>query len=87
MITSIRLQAELEDPLTALAERLKRTKNWLINLAIREFLEREHAEEIRWQETLVALQSVRDGRVVAEDEVHAWLESWGTPDERKPPRA
>lgn len=87
MITSVRLQAELEDPLEALAARLKRTKNWLINQAIRELLERDQAEESRWQDTLTALQSVREGRVVAEEEVQTWLESWGTPDERKPPRA
>jgi predicted transcriptional regulator len=71
MITRVRLQAELEDPLTELAE----------------LLDREQAEESRWQETLAALQSVREGRVVAEEEVHTWFESWGTPDERKPHRA
>ena len=86
MITSVRLQAELEDPLAALAARLQRTKNWLINQAVRELLEREHREETRWTETLKALQSVREGKTVGEGEVQEWLESWGLADGRKPPR-
>lgn len=86
MITSVRLQAELEDPLTALAARLQRTRNWLINQAVREFLEREQLEDARWKDTLQALDSVREGRTASEEEVKDWLESWGSPDERKPPR-
>jgi predicted transcriptional regulator len=85
-VTSIRLQADIEKHLQDAAKRLKRSKNWLINLAIREFLEREVLERQRWQETLEALDSANQGRVIDGDTVHHWLQSWGTDDEQPPPK-
>ena len=38
-------------------------------------------EQTRWQETLAAIESVAQGRVVPGDAVHAWLASLGSPDE------
>ncbi|MCZ6828259.1 MAG: ribbon-helix-helix domain-containing protein, partial [Gammaproteobacteria bacterium] len=37
-VTSIRLSSEIEAPLEELAEKLDRSKNYLINQAIREFV-------------------------------------------------
>ena len=37
-VTSIRLQAELEEPLEVLAKKLDRSKNYLINQALKEFI-------------------------------------------------
>ena len=85
-VTSVRLQADIEKHLQDAAKRLKRSKNWLINLAIREFLEREVLERQRWQETLEALDSANQGRVIDGDTVHHWLQSWGTDDEQPPPK-
>ena len=85
-VTSVRLQEELEAPLEGLAEKLHRSKNWLINQAIREFLDRQQLEDARWKDTLEALESVKAGKAMAEDDVHAWLESWGQPNERKRPK-
>lgn len=42
-------------------------------------------EGSRWQETVEALRSIDAGQGIPEGEVHAWLASWGRPDERKPP--
>jgi len=42
-------------------------------------------DQIRWQETLEAMESVAQGRVIPGDAVHAWLESWGSADELPPP--
>jgi predicted transcriptional regulator len=42
-------------------------------------------DRIRWQETLEAIESVAQGRVVPGEAVHAWLSSWGSPDELPPP--
>ncbi len=84
-VRSVRLQEDLESPLEALAERLRRSKNWLINQAVREFIDRQQLEEGRWRETVQALDSVESGRVVAGEAVHEWLATWGTPDEKKPP--
>lgn len=84
-VTSIRLQADIEMPLEALAKRLDRSKNYLINQAIREFVERQVLEEQRWAETVMAIESVKAGRRASEQEVNAWLESWGQVGELEPP--
>ncbi len=86
-VTSVRLQKELETPLDDLAKKLHRSKNWLINQAVKQLVERDVLEEKRWTETLEALDSVEQGRLVEGDEVHQWLESWGKDDELLPPSA
>lgn len=86
MVMSIRLQKDLETPLKDLAKKLQRSKNWLINQAVKEFIERGHLEEERWAETLEALDSVEQGKIVGSDEVHEWLDSWGTEHELPPPK-
>ena len=86
-ITSVRIQAELENGLDALALKLQRSKSWVINQAIREFIEKQELEQQRWQETLEALTSVKQGKVVSGEAVHAWLGSWGSAEELPPPKA
>jgi len=85
-VTSIRLQPDIEKHLEDAVKRSQRSKNWLINQAIREYLEREVLERQRWQETLEALDSANQGKVIEGDSVHQWLQSWGTDDELPPPR-
>ena len=86
-VTSIRLQPELELPLDELAGKLDRSKNYLINQAIKEYLASHSIEEERWRDTLVALDSVKLGRGVDESEVTEWLNSWGTAQEKEAPKA
>jgi len=86
-VTSIRLQPDIEKHLEDAVKRSQRSKNWLINQAIREYLEREVQERQRWQETLEALDSANQGKVIDGDTVHQWLQSWGTDDELPPPRS
>jgi predicted transcriptional regulator len=85
-VTSIRLQPEVESGLEAMSDKLQRSKNWLINQAIREFVTRQESEQARWSETLAAMESVANGNVVSGQAVDAWLASWGTPDESAPPK-
>ena len=85
-VTSVRLQPEIESPLEKLANKLDRSKNYLINQAIKEFLVRKSLEDKQWLETLEALNSVKSNRVVAEKDVNEWLDSWGEDIEIKPPR-
>ncbi len=85
-VTSVRLQAEIENPLEELANKLDRSKNYLINQAIKEFLARKSLEDKKWNETLDALDSVKLNRVVAEQDVNEWLDSWGKDNEIKPPK-
>jgi len=85
-VTSVRLQPEIENPLENLAKKLDRSKNYLINLAIKEFLERKSIDEKRWSETLEAIDSVKSGKLIDEKDVNNWLDSWGTSNELEPPK-
>ncbi len=86
-ITSVRLQEDVKRDLERVADRQRRSKSWVINQALREYVRREASENERWRETLEALDDVAAGRVLPARDVHAWLGSWGTPSESKPPKA
>ena len=85
-VTTVRLQPEVETGLETMVDKLHRSKNWLINQAIREFVARQELEQCRWIETLGAMESVAHGKVVSGQAVHAWLESWGGANELPPPQ-
>ena len=86
-ITTIRLQPGLESGLEAMSEKLQRSKNWLVNQAVREYVARQELEQSRWKETLAAMESVAQGKVVSGQAVDTWLASWGATDELPPPPA
>ena len=85
-VTSVRLQPEIENPLENLSKKLDRSKNYLINQAIKEFLERRAIDDQRWVETIEAIDSVKSGKSVDEKAVNDWLDSWGSENELKPPK-
>ena len=84
-ITSIRLADDVDKPLEFLAKKLDRSKNYLINQAIKEFIARQSMEDSMWQDTLKALESVKAGKFIDEVDVNTWLNSWGTKDRKSPP--
>ncbi len=84
-VTTVRLQLEVEQHLEAIASRLQRSKGWVINQALSEYIERQLHEQERWQQTLKAMESAAQGKVVDASEVHAWLNSWGTESEQDAP--
>lgn len=86
-VTTVRLQPEIENGLEVAAEKLHRSKSWVINQALKEYLERQEQEQARWQETLKAMESVAQDKVVSSKAVHGWLRSWGTEDELPPPKS
>lgn len=83
--TTVRLRPEVERGLENMATCSRRSKSWLINEALEDYLRRKQTESVRWQETLAAMESVARGDVVSGDAVHAWLKSWGTADESGQP--
>lgn len=85
-ITSIRLSDDIDKPLESLATKLDRSKNYLINQAIKEFLARQSLEESRWGDTLKAIESVQSGHALDEADVNAWLNSWGTGERKATPK-
>ena len=68
-VTSVRLNSDIETPLENLAKRLDRSKNYLINQAIKEFVARQAMEDSRWEDTLKALDSIKEGKVIDESEL------------------
>ena len=86
-VTTVRLQPEVESGLETLTTKLQRSRNWLINQAVREFVVRQEEGQTRWQDTLAAMESVARGELVSGQAVHEWLESWGKAGELEPPKA
>ena len=85
-ITSVRIPDDIEKPLESLSKKLDRSKSYLINQAIKEFIARQSLEDSRWQDTLEALESIKAGKAIDEEDVNAWLNSWGTNDRKSAPK-
>ena len=62
-VTSIRLRPEVESGLEVMSGKLHRSKNRLINQAVRELVARHELEQSRWTETLTGMESVAHGSV------------------------
>lgn len=69
---TVQVPSELAEKLEALAARLHRSRDWVIEQALVGFIDRE---EERWRLTLEALADVDSGRLVADQAVQAWAES------------
>ena len=65
---------------------MAKSKDYLINCAVSGFLSHQSLEEVRWNETLKALESIKSGKYFDEKEVNQWLESWGAENELNPPK-
>ena len=85
-VTSVRLSSEIETPLKQLSKKLDRSKSYIINQALKEYIQRQAMENSRWNDTVEALNSVKSGNIINSNEVHEWLDSWGTEDEKMPPQ-
>ncbi|HEY5106082.1 MAG TPA: CopG family ribbon-helix-helix protein [Caulobacteraceae bacterium] len=80
---SVRLAPELNDKVAAIAAALDRPKSWAIEQAVRDFVELQE-----WQLAAIdeGIRAADEGRVVAHEEVVAWVRSWGRPDELPMPK-
>ncbi len=84
-VTSIRLQEDLEQSLAELAKKTDRSKNWIINQAIKDYIDKQELEEKLWLETLPAIESVRSGKTIPAESIDDWVSSWGTSTEMDAP--
>lgn len=84
-MTSVRMPDEMAERLEQLAARLKRAKGWVINEALREYLERAEHRQRMYLDTLEGIEALEAGETIDGDDVLTWLDSWGTPDELPPP--
>lgn len=86
-VTTVRLQPGIEKSLEAMVDKQQRTKGWLINQALSEYIQHQEQEQIRWQETLKAMASVAQRNTMSGEAVHNWLRSWGSSGELPAPKA
>lgn len=84
--TSFRLDDDLENKLSSIAQSLSRSKSWIINDALRLYIAREERKQQMLRETEEALADLEAGRVVSGVEVMQWLETWGTEGETEAPK-
>jgi predicted transcriptional regulator len=85
-VTSVRIPDELLTQLDQAAEKLRRSKSWIINDAVKEYLAREQRKSHMLEETREALADIKAGRVVEGAEVIDWLESWVADSENATPK-
>jgi predicted transcriptional regulator len=84
--TSIKLDDELKGRVQHLAEARRRSSHWIMREAIAQYVEREEARESVKQEALASWTAYKEtGRHLTGEEVRAWLNTWGTDDERAVP--
>lgn len=80
----VRLEPELEQRLTVLAKKTKRSKSYLAKEALRDYIDRLEYQEQRRQETLNRWETYQQtGDTVNHNMMSSWLESWGD-DKKKP---
>ncbi len=81
---AVRIDADTEKRLEALAKRARRSKSFLAAEAIAAFVE---AESWQLDEVQAGMKDLDEGRGVRHQDVANWLRSWGRKRERKAPRA
>jgi len=85
-MTSVRMPDELLSQLDHTAKKLRRTKGLLIIDAVREYLKREDRKAQMLEETREAIADIKAGRVTDAVDVIDWLDSWGSTEEKAPPK-
>ncbi|MFK8013301.1 MAG: CopG family ribbon-helix-helix protein [Marinicellaceae bacterium] len=85
-ITSVRIKEDLNDSLKKLSEKTQRSKSWIINEALAEYIVKDQVESQKWLDTLEGLESIRNGDVIDSEEIFNWMKSWGTEEELEPPK-
>jgi len=83
LAVSVELEPALDDQVAEIAAAMDRSKAWVIEQAVREFV------AVRdWQSAAIdeGIRAADQGRVAKHDDVAAWVASWGSPDEKPMPK-
>ncbi|MDT3380203.1 CopG family ribbon-helix-helix protein [Labrys neptuniae] len=84
--TSIKLDSKVKDRLQRLADARHRKPHWLMKEAIHQYVEREEKRQAFYDDARKAWDEYQaTGLHVTGEEVAAWLETWGTDDEKASP--
>ena len=85
--TGVKLDETLHARLKALSAAKERTPHWLMKTAIEEYVQREEAYEHEKTEDMERWQRYKlTGYAVPNEDVDAWLATWGTESETPCPR-
>lgn len=84
-ITNVQMPDLLLTKLETMAKKLDCSMDWLIKDAVSQYVGHIEQEERRLIETREALAEIDSDDVVDGDEVMAWIDSWGTDDEKSAP--
>ncbi len=83
---AVKLDPGIRERLQALGEAKRRSPHWLMVEAIRLYVEREEEIERARAETRERLARYdATGEYIADEDVQAWLKTWGTASEKQPP--
>lgn len=86
MSTSVKLDDDLKNRIQYLANMRHRSAHWIMREAIRDYVEREEVRESFKQEALASWTAYQEtGQHLKGQEVHDWLNSWGTDKETEIP--
>ena len=86
MATSIEMGEELKNRIDELAARRKRSAHWIMREALQQYLEREESRESFHREALASWTAYQEtGEHLTGPEVRAWLQKWGTDDDKPVP--
>jgi predicted transcriptional regulator len=84
--TSIKLDPDMKDRVLRVAESMRRTPHWVMKEAVEKYITDAERREAWERDSLEALREMDEtGLHVTGEEVMAWLESWGTDDEKPAP--
>ena len=79
MATFGKLADNLKSRIQHLADIKQRSAHWIMQEAIRDYVEREEAKESFKQEALASWAAYQEtGRYLTNKEVRDWLSTWGT---------
>ncbi len=80
----VRLDEQLENRLSALAEKTQRSKSFLAKEALTRYIEEEERKQRENELTVARWDEYQEtGETVSNDAMMEWLSSWGT-DQEKP---
>ena len=86
MATSVKIDDDLKNRVQQLADIRHRSPHWIMCEAIRDYVEREEAQERFKQEALASWTAYQEtGQHLTNQEVREWLNNWGTDKEKAIP--
>jgi predicted transcriptional regulator len=74
----VTIDPELDEQLTSVAETLDRSRSWVVQQAIKEFIDLQ-----AWHLAAIdeGIKEANVGKLIPHEDVVAWIESWGSSDE------